>query len=231
MKKSIFMFFIIVLLFFGITGCGDKKLEEHFFQGKIMDVSSSHLIVEPNEGEKERKSSDQIRIELENDETNYKVGMTLKITYHGFINESYLAQIKTTRIEIIETNFNYSKTIDNTSIELSIPTSWQYEEILTNNNDAYKYALKIFKNQEDKYMMLYYYNNLFSVCGTGRTTRTIKLDNGSEAIVGYYYDFSEWIDISFGELTSKIAFINYGLTGDDTKEAIDFMKTIEIINL
>lgn len=80
-------------------------------------------------------------------------------------------------------------------------------------------------------MMLYYYNNSFFVCGTGRTTRTMKLDNGGEAIVGYYDDFSEWTDISFGELTSKIAFINYGLTSEDTKEAIDFMKTIEIINL
>lgn len=231
MKKLIFSFFVVGILFFGITGCGDKKLEEHFFQGKIIDVSSDYLIVEPNEEEEERNSSDKFRIELENDDTNYKIGTTLKITYEGFINTSYPAQIKTTKIEIIETNPKYSKTIENTSIELSIPSSWQYEEISTSNDDIYQYALKIFKNQEDKYMMFYYYKNSFGVCGTGRTTKTIKLDNGKEAIVGYYDDFAEWSDISFGEFTSKIAFINFGLTSDEAYAAIDFIKTIEITNL
>lgn len=78
--------------------------DEHSFHGKIVEVTSSYLIVEPNENEDERKSSDKFHIELKNDSNNYEVGDIVKITYEGMINESYPAQIKTTRIEIESQN-------------------------------------------------------------------------------------------------------------------------------
>ena len=59
--------------------------DEHFFYGKILEVSSSYIIVEPNENEEERKSSDKFSVELKNDNTTYKVGDDVKITYIGFI--------------------------------------------------------------------------------------------------------------------------------------------------
>ena len=37
---------------------------EHSFYGKILEVSSSYIIVEPNQKEEERKSSDKFSIEL-----------------------------------------------------------------------------------------------------------------------------------------------------------------------
>ena len=75
--------------------------DEHSFYGKILEVSSSYIIVEPNEKEEERKSSDKFHIELKNDNTIYKVGTNVKITYVGDIKESYPAQIGTTKIEIV----------------------------------------------------------------------------------------------------------------------------------
>ena len=42
---------------------------------------------------------------------------------------------------------NYYKEIDNIKLELNIPNEWNYEEILPNEeNDFYKYALKLYKN-------------------------------------------------------------------------------------
>lgn len=75
--------------------------DEHSFYGKILKVSSSYIIVEPNEKEEERKSSDKFYIELKNDNTIYKAGTNVKITYVGGIKESYPAQIGTTKIEIV----------------------------------------------------------------------------------------------------------------------------------
>ena len=74
---------------------------EHSFYGKILEVSSSYIIVEPNQKEEERKSSDKFSIELKNNNTTYKVGTNVKITYVGDINESYPAQVGTTKIEIV----------------------------------------------------------------------------------------------------------------------------------
>lgn len=74
----------------------------HSFYGKIIEVSSSYIIVEPDENEEERKSSDKFSISLENDSTDYKVGNKVKITYEGMIMESYPAQIGTTKIEIVK---------------------------------------------------------------------------------------------------------------------------------
>ncbi len=76
--------------------------DEHSFYGKIIEVSSSYIIVEPNENEEERKSSDKFSVKLKKDNTTYKVGDNVKITYIGDINESYPAQIGTTNIEIVK---------------------------------------------------------------------------------------------------------------------------------
>ncbi len=93
------------------------SLDEHSFYGKILEVSSSNIIVEPNENEEERKTSDKFSIKLKNDNTTYKVGTNVKITYVGGINESYPAQIGTTNIEIVEgIDFYITKPVVHNSI-------------------------------------------------------------------------------------------------------------------
>lgn len=85
-----------------MNGSNDTvSMDEHSFYGKILEVYSSYLIVEPNESEEERKSSDQFCIALKNDNITYEIGANVKITYKGMIKESYPAQIETTKIEIV----------------------------------------------------------------------------------------------------------------------------------
>ena len=123
----------------------------------------------------------------------------------------------------------YYKEIDNIKLELNIPNSWNYEETIQNEeNDFYKYALKLYKNNENQYAMLYFYNDIFGVCGTGRTSKNIILNNGEEATVGYYDGNKNWADISFYDINKNIAVINYGLIDEDADEAIQFIKTINI---
>lgn len=124
---------------------------------------------------------------------------------------------------------DYYKEIDNIKLELNIPKEWNYEEILQKEeNDFYKYALKLYKNNENQYAMLYFYNNPFGVCGTGRTSKNIILNNGKEAIIGYYDENKNWTDISFYNINKNIAVMNYGLVNEDADEAIQFIKTINI---
>lgn len=75
--------------------------EQCSFYGKIIESKQNYILVEPNEDEEERKSSDKISIGLgENNDAMYTVGTNVKITYNGIIMESYPAQIKATKIEI-----------------------------------------------------------------------------------------------------------------------------------
>ena len=123
----------------------------------------------------------------------------------------------------------YYKEIDNIKLELNIPNSWNYEETIQNEeNDFYKYALKLYKNNENQYAMLYFYNDPFGVCGTGRTSKNIILNNGKEATVGYYGENKNWADISFYDTNKNIAVMNYGLIDEDADEVIQFIKTINI---
>ena len=124
---------------------------------------------------------------------------------------------------------NYYKEIDNIKLELNIPNEWNYEEIAQNEeNDFYKYALKLYKNNENQYAMLYFYNDPFGVCGTGRTSKNIILNNGKEATIGYYDGNKNWADISFYDTNKNIAVMNYGLINEGADEAIQFIKTINI---
>ena len=118
----------------------------------------------------------------------------------------------------------YFKTIDNITIELSILKNWHYEEMTLEDS---KFALKLYKNSQDKYATLNFYNNSFTVCGTGRTTEEITLNNGIFATIGYYGE-PIWSDISFYELNPNIAFINNGLEKEDTEEFLEIVKTLNI---
>ena len=125
----------------------------------------------------------------------------------------------------------YSKLIDNTKIELNIPNEWNYEEIAKDKkDDSYKYALKLYKTTEKQYATLYLYKNKFGVCGTGRTTENIILNNGNKADIGYYNESKNWSDISFYKTNANIAVLNHGLENDEATELIEIIKTINITN-
>ena len=139
---------------------------------------------------------------------------------------------ETEKQDTYENSRKYSKEVDNTKIELNIPNEWNYEEVPTNEESpSYKYALKLYKNDKNQYATLYFYDNLFGVCGTDRTDEEITLDNGKQATIGYYGTSKDWCDISFQNINEHIVILNDGnLVGDDAKEIIEFIKTINITN-
>lgn len=149
----------------------------------------------------------------------------------GIVFCNYLSKHKSndSKNEIIQTIKKYEKSIDNTMFKLDIPNDWNYEELEKNEeNDFYKFALKIYKSNKDKYAVLYLYRQSFGVCGTGRIDEQIKLNNGNKATIGYYNDNEVWQDISFYEQNDNIVIINYGLDINESKELLNFIKTIDI---
>ena len=144
----------------------------------------------------------------------------------------YAPVVKTNQNETntpYENTEKYSKTIENIKIELTIPNEWNYEEMQKNEeNDFYKYALKLYKNNSEQYAVLYLYHDLFGVCGTARTEEDITLNNGKEATIGYYDGSKIWSDISFYNTNKSIAVINYNLTESESQEVIEIIKTISI---
>ena len=154
----------------------------------------------------------------------YEEGITIEILGFEVFNN-----VNSDKTKENKNHQEYSKVIDRVKIELNIPTQWKYKEIPKNNdNNFYKYALKLYKSNEDQYAMLYFYNNQFGVCGTGRTSEKITLNNGEEAIIGYYNGERTWCDISFYNINKNIAVMNHSLINDDANEVIEFIKTINI---
>lgn len=80
----------------------DEKFQ---FIGKIIEAGEDFIIVEPDKGTVERKSSDKIRIMIERPVSGvndfYVVGNKVRITYNGWINESYPAQIDAIKVELV----------------------------------------------------------------------------------------------------------------------------------
>lgn len=72
----------------------------HFF-GKVIESNENTIIVEPNKGEAIRKSADKISVGLGKDnDAIYKVGSNVKVTYKGYVMETYPAQIDVVNIEL-----------------------------------------------------------------------------------------------------------------------------------
>ena len=79
--------------------------EQYKFVGTIIEAHDNFIIVEPDEGTNERKSSDKISMKITRPTSGindfYVVGNKVEITYNGNIMESYPAQIDAINIELV----------------------------------------------------------------------------------------------------------------------------------
>lgn len=115
-----------------------QELEEEQFEfiATIIGVYDNTILVEPEEGTNERKSSDKISIGITK-HTNgindfYVVGNKVKITYNGVIMESYPAQIVVTKVELIG-GYNLSK--DNIKEEIKNVSMDEIVNIMNENQN------------------------------------------------------------------------------------------------
>ena len=108
MKKIILTILVCWFMVLGLVGCDDTvplktdKEEIQTFNATIIKCEQKSMIVMPDKGEIEYKSSNKFRIEFVGDFKTCNVNDKVRITYIGYINESYPAQIGTTKIEIIK---------------------------------------------------------------------------------------------------------------------------------
>lgn len=130
--KKIFTMLICGSLILEITGCnnslrkGDNDI--HTFEGTIIECEKKSMIVRPNENEEEHKSSDKFRIEYVDGFNSCKAGNKVIITYKGMINESYPAQVGTTKIELKENNnvLKMKVLLDNKNFEVKNQENIEY---------------------------------------------------------------------------------------------------------
>ena len=131
--------------------------------------------------------------------------------------------------EIVKSE-EYIKEIENAIIKLDLPKEWHYEEIDNPENQNAKFELKLYKDSKEKSASLYYYNEMFGVCGTGLISKKINLNNGNEASVGFYDGNQIWNYVAFGSLNPNIAVLNNGLDESDANELLGIIKTLNLIN-
>lgn len=125
----------------------------------------------------------------------------------------------------------YSAVIEDLKLELDIPNNWNYKEEDLKKDSTYLFALNLYKDEDKRNATLYFFKNAFYVCGTGRTTKELILNNNDIVTIGYYGVNESWNHITFSDVYPEIAIINNGLLDDEAAEVLEFIKTLKIKNL
>lgn len=133
-------------------------------------------------------------------------------------------------VDEIAKDKEYVKELDDIVIKFNIPKEWNYEEINNSENQNVKFELKLYKELKEHSASLYYYKDMFGVCGTGLISKKLSLNNEMEANVGYYDGSNIWTFVGFYSLNPNIVFWNYGLDEKDSNELLGIIKTITIKN-
>ena len=103
MKKILSMILAAVLCM-SMAACAPKEVKptQETFIAKILQISGNAVVVEPVEGEPERRSADQISFnKADLEQIGELVGSMVEITYDGQILESFPAQINATKWELV----------------------------------------------------------------------------------------------------------------------------------
>ncbi len=197
MKKTILICGFIVLM---VTGCSKSIKNEtddiHSFKGTIIECEQNSMIVRPDDNENEYKSSDKFRVEYVNGFNSCNVGDKVKISYEGMINESYPAQIGTTKIELetVEQNDVLKKInsiVENGPITSSNPFDYikasqtTYDELLANPEETFKYAFNdlVQSDENNKSSLVNYLEAL--LCSQINTNFKYDFESASDYLKNY----------------------------------------------
>ena len=113
---------------------------------------------------------------------------------------------------------------------ITLLDGWKYE-VSGEPSGEYHYAIKFYKSDKNKKMMLYSYANFFGVCGTGLETKELILEDGNTANVGFYDGNEAWSFITFNISEDEIVAQNEGLTVEESNEALQMFKTLKLIKI
>jgi uncharacterized alpha/beta hydrolase family protein len=113
-KKSFFLIIVILLVSVAVISAVNlaitnyKNEEKATLKATVLENYGTSILVQPDEGEDELRSSDKIVVRLPKDNavledlSKFAVGSKVVITYGGDIMESYPAQINALKIEFAE---------------------------------------------------------------------------------------------------------------------------------
>lgn len=111
--------------------------EAKSFFGKIIEFQKDYIIVEPNEDEEIRKTSDKVVVSLAaSNDIIYKSGTNVKIIYSGFIMETYPAKIDAINIEI--------KSVDNFEVIFTKSQETSEKDIILTEKEIEDYNYNIY---------------------------------------------------------------------------------------
>ena len=102
MKKygnSLRILFLCIAGVFCVMLFTSEEAGQRYFCGMVLEISDQYFLVEPDEGEEERKSADRITVPTNvisaEGVPEVKVGDEIRIVYDGEIMESYPARLST----------------------------------------------------------------------------------------------------------------------------------------
>lgn len=106
MRKTLLTILLCGVIILTLTGCNSKKKDTEkkdifSFKATITECEEKSMIVKPDANEEINKSADAIRVEFVDGYNSCNVNDRVKVTYEGYINESYPAQVGATKIESI----------------------------------------------------------------------------------------------------------------------------------
>ena len=131
------------------------------------------------------------------------------------------------------------------SVTLQIPEGWEFEVIEASDNGIAS-GLRIWPTTPETvtvynepflaegeessivfpHFTVAFYDYPFGVCGTGLTSETQTLPDGTEVCVGYYDGSSDWAFVSCRLFDETLAAVNNGLTGTDAGQALDIVLSL-----
>ena len=105
MKRKFVISFIMIIVL-ALCGCSSESKPEESnasFKATVIEINMGSVTVKPLDGESELKSSDKITFNVSDlEKINHTVGSVVKIYYNGEIMESYPAQIKAEKWELVD---------------------------------------------------------------------------------------------------------------------------------
>ena len=219
---------LLLLLFLvpaAIYGCGQKK-EVHLFHARILEIREGTMLVEPDQGAEEARSSDAFLVNIKGmaPSPEPKEGDWLEITHRGGIQETYPARLdQVVSIVIADRSFapekesgpdeagedrdlweNGSERISAAGslgeLSVDVPKGWKAEAYGEGQEDLTYglYGIALEPEDTDSGRIWLVVTDFFGVCGTGLAAEEISLAGG-RAVMGTYDDHKHWDYITFGD--------------------------------
>ena len=220
-RRILVSLFLITCLF---SACGKTAAQEQVFQAVITEIGDGNMLVTPEAGSEELKSSDSFIIPIQSMPASPEPhsGDIVEIRYTGDIQETYPAGLdKVVSITIVEPAADSVEKADDEgtagikedtvgtekaavsgpygTIFVDIPENWDWQAVSADEDGLLSglYGLILKPADAKSGWIELTCQDSFGVCGTGLVQEEITIAGGS-GTVGTFDDHEHWDYITFG---------------------------------